>query len=45
MFTGENREVPTWLQRAGLEQSSSRQWGGRPVPVLTAELVELAVES
>lgn len=37
MFTGENWETHTWLQR------TPRQWGGCPGPVLTAEQVELAV--
>lgn len=44
MFTGENWEMHTWLQRAGLERRTPRQWGGCPGPVLTAEQVELAVE-
>lgn len=42
MFAGENREAPSWPQRAELE--GPRQWGGRLVPVWRAEQVELVVE-
>lgn len=45
MFAGENREAPTWLQRAALEgRKDPEAMGWEPRIVLTAKQVQLAVE-